>query len=141
MFVQFISKCFVYVFFYEFYSVMSYVWRLAILSLFLWTAWRYVLVFIDLYAAVQLYRHYSLKRLFPILYSCLLCWRLIDCKCVSLFLDSILFHWSLCFCTNTSQLCIPCSFVISSEVWESYASCLFFSSRFLWQFWVVCCSM
>ena len=42
--------------------------------------------FIDLHAAVQLSQHHLLKRLFPILYSCLLCQRLIDCRCVGLFL-------------------------------------------------------
>ena len=29
--------------------------------------------FIDLHAAIQLSQHHLLKRLFPILYSCLLC--------------------------------------------------------------------
>ena len=42
--------------------------------------------FIDLHAAVQLSQYHLLKRLFPILYSCLLCQILIDCRCVSLFM-------------------------------------------------------
>ena len=48
--------------------------------------------FTDLHAAVQLSQNHLLKRLPPILYSCLLCQRLIDHKCVGLFGLSILFH-------------------------------------------------
>ena len=52
--------------------------------------------FIVLRVAVQLSQHRLLKRLsFPIVYSCLFCWRLIDHRCVGLFLVSILFHWRI----------------------------------------------
>ena len=80
--------------------------------------------FICLHAAVQLSQHHSLKRLFPILYSCLLCQRLIDYRCVGFFLGSLFCSIDLytCFCTNTT-LFDYCSFVILSEVWEGYASC------------------
>ena len=44
---------------------------------------------------VQLSQHPLLKRLFPIVYSCRLCWRLIDHRCVGLFLAS-LFHSFMC---------------------------------------------
>ena len=37
--------------------------------------------FIDLHVAVQFSQHYLLKRLFPILYSSLLCQRLTDLGC------------------------------------------------------------
>ena len=41
-------------------------------------------------------QHYLLKRLsFPIMYSCLLCGRLVNYKCVGLFLGSVLFYWSV----------------------------------------------
>ena len=79
--------------------------------------------FIDLHAAVQLSQHHLLKRLFPILYSCLLCQRLIDCMCMGIFLGSL-------FCSIDPYVFVPiphcfdyCSFVVLSEVWEGYASC------------------
>ena len=55
--------------------------------------------FIDLHAAVQLSQYHLLKRLFPILYSCLLCQMLTDCRCVfiygSLFLSIDLYVCSI----------------------------------------------
>ena len=49
--------------------------------------------FTDLHAAVQLSQHPLLKRLFfPTVCSCFLYWRLIDCRCVGLFLGSTLFQ-------------------------------------------------
>ena len=42
--------------------------------------------FIDLHAAVQFSQDHLLKRLFRILYSCLLCQRLMDHHCLGLFL-------------------------------------------------------
>ena len=45
--------------------------------------------FIDLQAPVQFSQHRLLKRLFPILYSCLLCQRVIDYSCPGLFLGSL----------------------------------------------------
>ena len=73
-----------------------------------------------------------LKRLFPILYSCLLCGRLIDCRCVSLFLGSLFCSIDLYVCfLNPVPYCFDYhSFVVLSEVWESYASCFVFSSGF-----------
>ena len=47
--------------------------------------------FVDLLASIQLSQHHWLKRLFPIVYSCLLCWRLIDHRCKDLFPGSLLF--------------------------------------------------
>ena len=60
--------------------------------------------FTDLYAVVQFSQNHLLKRLFPILYSCLLCWRLIDHRCLGLFLGSLFYSVdpSICFCTNTT---------------------------------------
>ena len=60
--------------------------------------------------------------LFHILYSCLLYWRLIDCRCVGLFLAS-LFLPLICIYFVHYHTCDYCSFVILSEVWESYTSC------------------
>ena len=48
--------------------------------------------FTDLHAAVQLSQNHLLKGLLPILYSYLLCQRLINHKCVGLFGLSVLFH-------------------------------------------------
>ena len=42
--------------------------------------------FIDLDAAVQVFQKFLLKRLFPILYSCFLCQRLVDPRCLGLFM-------------------------------------------------------
>ena len=39
---------------------------------------KFNFMFIDLHAIFQLFQHYLLKTLFPILYPCLLCQRLID---------------------------------------------------------------
>ena len=47
--------------------------------------------FTDLHADVQFSLHHLLKRLFPILYSCLLCQRLIDRISMGLFLGSLFF--------------------------------------------------
>ena len=47
--------------------------------------------FIDLHAAVQFSQGHLLKTLFPILYSCLLCQRLIDRISMGLFLGSLFF--------------------------------------------------
>ena len=46
--------------------------------------------FIDLHACLQLPQHHLLKRLFPIVYSCVLCQILIDRRCVGLFLASVI---------------------------------------------------
>ena len=59
--------------------------------------------FIDFQAAVQFSQHRFLKRLFPILYSCLLCQILIDCRCIGLLLGSLFCSIGLyaSFCTST----------------------------------------
>ena len=58
--------------------------------------------FIDLHEAVQLSQYNLLKRLFffHIVYSCILCQRLIDHRCVGLFMGSVFFSIDLyvCFC-------------------------------------------
>ena len=58
---------------------------------------------IDLHEAVQFSQHHLLKGLyFPILSSCLLCRRLIDCRYLGLFLGSLFCSIGLyvCFCTS-----------------------------------------
>jgi len=48
-----------------------------------------------LHVAVRFFRHHLVKRMsFPIVYSYTLCCRLIDHKCIRLFRDSVLFHWT-----------------------------------------------
>ena len=56
----------------------------------------------DLYVAVQFSKHHLLKRLFPIVYSCLICGSLIDYRYVSLFLGCLFCSTDLyvCFCAN-----------------------------------------
>ena len=57
--------------------------------------------------------------LFPILYSCLLCWRLIDCRCVGLSLElySVPLIHMYVFVPIPHSLDY-CNFVVLSEVWE-----------------------
>ena len=113
-----------------------------ILSLFLCMMWRCVLVSL---IYMQLSRFFSTTCwrdcLFPISYSCLLCQRLIDCRGLSLFLYSLSAFVPVPPCLDYH------SFVVVSEVWESYASCLVFSLgialailHLLWfhiNFWIV----
>ena len=67
---------------------------------------------------------------FSIGYSCLLCQRLIDRRCVDLFLGSL-----FCSLIHTSVFvpipyCLDyCSFVVLSEVWEAVPLTLFFFLR------------
>ena len=59
-----------------------------------------------------------------ILYSHLLCQRLIDCGCVCLFLDFLFCSIGPYVCVCTVPYCFDyCSFVVFSEVWKGYASC------------------
>ena len=62
--------------------------------------------------------------LFFILYSHLLCQRLIDCGCVGLFLDFLFCSIDLYVSVCTVPCCFDyCSFVVFPEVWKGYASC------------------
>ena len=60
--------------------------------------------FTDLHAAVQFSQDHLLKRVFPILYSCLLCERLTDHRYLDLFLDSLYCYIGLyvCICAALS---------------------------------------
>ena len=44
------------------------------------------------------------EEIISIIYSCLLCWRLFDCRCVLLSLSFLFcsFYLYVCFCTNTT---------------------------------------
>jgi len=65
--------------------------------------------------------------LFPILCSCLLCPRLIDHRCLGLFLGSLFCSIGLCISFGTSTTCLDDrGLVILPEVWEREASCLVF---------------
>ena len=83
--------------------------------------------FTDVHAAVPVSQHHLLERLsfsHFVLLSCLLCQRLIDRRCLGLFLGSL-------FCSTGPSVLVPhclddCGFVILPEVWENYASFLFF---------------
>ena len=76
--------------------------------------------FIDLHASVQFSQHHLLKRLIFILQFCLLCQILIDHRCLALFLSSILFHWAVSVFVLIQYCFDYCSFVVLSEIWESY---------------------
>ena len=75
-----------------------------------------------------------------IVYSCLLCQRLIDHRCVGLFLGFLFCSIDpyVCFCANTTLFWLLC---LCSIVWSLRWLCLqlcSFSSVLLWQFWVFC---
>ena len=82
--------------------------------------------FILLLVAVQFSQHHLLKRL-CIVYSCLLCHRLIDHMCEGLFLGFLSYFFDLyvCFCAIL-HIFDDCSFVIQSEVRECDSSTLCF---------------
>ena len=60
---------------------------------------------------------------FLIVYSCLLCQRLVDHRCVNFFLASPFspFDPYVCFCVRPHWFDY-CNFVVLTEVWECYAS-------------------
>ena len=93
--------------------------------------------FTNLHDTVQLSQYHLPKRLsfFSIVYSFLLCQRLIDwtLQSVPLIHMSILVPTPHCF--------DYCSFVILSEVWECYLQFCSFSSGLFCQFWVICGSI
>ena len=86
--------------------------------------------FIDLQAAVQLSQYHLLKRLFPTVYSCLFCWRLLTIGMWVISGLSILFHWSIYLFLAISCYFDYCGFVVLSELWEVYASCFVFPQDF-----------
>ena len=104
-------------------------WLLPILSLFWCMVWGCVLVS---FMCMQLSRFPGsnscwIDWLFPILSSCLPCVRLIDHRCLGLFLGSLFCSIGLYVCFDTVPYCLDdFGFVILPEVWESYASCLVF---------------
>ena len=114
------------------------------MSLFLCMVWGCVLVSL---ICMQLSRFPSntcwKDCLFPILCSCLLCQRLIDHRCLGLFLGSLFCSIGLyvCFGTSTtlSWLLWLCNIAWSlGELWLLLSFC---TSGLLWQFWVFCGSI
>lgn len=69
--------------------------------------------FIVLHMVIQLSQHHLKRLSFLHCLSCPLCYRLIDCRCVDLFLGSLFcaIDLCICFCVNTmlSWLLQPCS--------------------------------
>ena len=100
----------------------------AILSLFLCLVWGCVLVSLIYMQLSKFPSNTCWKDChFLILSPCLLCQRLIDPRCLGLFLDSLFSSIGLYVCFGTSTICLDgCGFVILSEVWERDASCLVF---------------
>jgi len=65
---------------------------------------------------------YCRDCLFTIAYSCLLCHRLFDCKCVGLFLGSLFCFIDLYVSFGASSTCFDSgSCTVLSEIWEGYA--------------------
>ena len=77
---------------------------------------------------------------FPILCSCLLCQRLIDCKCLGLFLGSLFYSFGFSvyfFGTSTTPswlLLLITYYIIAWSLGEICVILGFCSSGFLWQF-------
>ena len=71
--------------------------------------------FIDLHVTVQLSSTlFAEETVFSIVYSCILCRRLIDCRCVGLFLGSLFCSIKLyvCFCASTVLFFVLFCFVL-----------------------------
>ena len=91
--------------------------------------------FIDLHVTTHLSQCHSLKSsLFLIVYSCLFCQRLIDRRCVDLFLGSLLVHISVL--VPVPHYFDYCSFVVLSEVGGLCFLLCSLSLGLLWQFQV-----
>ena len=110
-----------------------------ILSLFLCMVWGSVLtsliyMWLSSFPNTTCWRDY----LFSIVYSCLLCQRLIDLKYVGLFLGSVFCSLDpyVYFCANTMLFCLP---LLCGNLWILgwwYLQLSSFSSGLLWKFWV-----
>ena len=108
---SFMMSCLIFKYLSHFEFILCMVWGCVLTSL--------VCMWLTNFSNTTCWRHY----LFSIVYSCLLCHRLIDHRCRGLFLDSL-------FCSIDPYVCfvpIPCcfdycSFVVLSEVWKGYAS-------------------
>ena len=71
--------------------------------------------FTDLNGSVQLSQHHLLKKVFSpivLIYSCHLCWRSVDCRCVDLLLGSISSFYYLEICSLYTHFGKRFSFVI-----------------------------
>ena len=97
--------------------------------------------FILLQVAVQFSHHSLLKRgSFPYVYSCLLCHRLFDHRCVGLFLGFLCYFTDLYFCFVPVPCCYnDFSFVGSQGAWFLWL-CFSFSGL-LWLFEDFCASI
>jgi len=71
--------------------------------------------FIDLHEAVQLSQHHLMKRVFPILYSCLLCQRLIGNRYVDLFQGSLFCSLGLYVCSYVWRIHMSGKFRMSGN--------------------------
>ena len=70
------------------------------------------------------------EYLFSIVYSCLLCWRIIDHRCMGLFLYFVPLVYMSVFVPVSCRFDY-CSFVLLSEVWKGYTSSFVFFFSFL----------
>ena len=104
---------------------------------FMFMMWGYILTSL-IYMQLSNFPNTTCRDcLFSIVYSCLFHWRLIDHRCLGLFLGSLVcsIDLNVCFSDNTTLFWLQ-SLVI---VWSLGGLCLqlcSFSSELLWQFWV-----
>ena len=103
--VQFMSENVLPLFFSRSFMMSCHIFKsLNILSIFLYLVWRCVLT---LLIYMKLSNTACWRGFFPIIYSYLLCWRLIDHRCVSLFLgcfvplSRVSFFFFFCLFLNT----------------------------------------
>ena len=92
--------CSVYVFLKEFYSIWFYVWSLTHFLYYVRECSNFILLNI----VIQFSQHHFWDCPLSIVYSCLLCYRLTDHKCVGLFLDFLSYSIYLCVCFYASYI-------------------------------------
>ena len=132
----YVRECFAYVIFWILWCHILYLSLSAILSLFLYVVWGCVLTSL-IYMRLSNFSNTTCWRdcLFSSVYSCLLCRRFIDCRCVGLFVFSSIDLY-VCFCASTMLFWLLqlCSQIQSLE--NLCRQLRSFSPRLLWQFGV-----
>ena len=85
--------------------------------------------FINLHVAVQLSQNHLLERPFPIVSTCLLCQRLINHRCVGLFLGPLFCPIDSYICFVSTLCCLVTQLYVLSEVWRVIPPTLFLLLR------------
>ena len=129
-------------FFCEYYGVMSYIYKfLSHFELIFAYVWGNGLTTL-IYMRLSSFPNTTCWRdcVSSIVYSCLLCWWLIDHRCAGLFLGSLFYSIDLyvCFCINVHAVFITLALKYHLKSGRIMPPALFFPPGLLWQFWVFC---